>query len=56
MVAEQAQRISDGRFFWFKRIQPTDNCTNPRRTWLGPIDETTFETKYLRPSSLNVKV
>lgn len=56
MVAEMAVRISNGRNFWFKRIQPSDNVINPRRTWLGPIDETTFETKYLKPSGLNVKV
>ncbi len=36
MVAEMAVRISNGRNFWFKRIQPTDNVTNPRRSWLGP--------------------
>lgn len=55
MLAEKARRVADGRYFWFKRLQPSDNVTNPHRAWLGPIDETTFEVKYASSKELRVQ-
>ena len=53
-LAEMAKRIPDGRFFWFRRIVASDHVTNPRRSWLGPIDETTFETQHKGPSAIKI--
>lgn len=53
-VAEKARRNADGRYFWFKRLEPSDNVSNPDRTWLGPIDQTTFDVKYSSAKKLNV--
>jgi hypothetical protein len=41
-MAELAVRVRDGHRFWFRRIQPGDHIENPRRNWIGPLEEKTY--------------
>jgi hypothetical protein len=44
-LAEQASRVPDQSKFWFRRIQPSDHITNPRRSWIGPLEGKTYSKK-----------
>jgi len=54
LFAEKAKR-NDGLYFWFRRIQPSDGIANDKRSYIGPVDETTFDNMVSRMKGLVVK-